>query len=344
MDSFFSRLRATIDTLLRFENQASKSWRLNGNRRTTYTLLFMMIVGTLSYLYLVVPPDAFPSGQLITVQEGQSVSEISTRLASENVIQSPLIFKLLLLILKRDRGARAGDYLFREPKNVWEVARAVSIGAYGLEPTKIRIHEGATTKEMAKIFSEQLLRFKSDVFIAAAEPEEGFLFPDTYFFLPNATEGMVIQSMRQNFEDHIQKLNPPVASSTHSLSEIITLASIIEREAHDAEDRRMISGVLWNRLKKNIPLQVDVTFLYTIGKGTFDLTMKDLRSDSPYNTYVHKGLPPGPIGSPSLDSIDAALHPTPSQYLYYLADRNGVTYFSKTYEEHLEKKHLYLGT
>jgi UPF0755 protein len=91
-------------------------------------------------------------------------------------------------------------------------------------------------------------------------------------------------------------------------------------------------------------LQVDVSFLYTIGKGTFQLTNKDLMTDSPYNTYTRKGLPPTAIGSPSLDSLEAAVHPTKNNYLYYLADHNGVTYFSKTYAEHLRKKRLYLGT
>ena len=122
------------------------------------------------------------------------------------------------------------------------------------------------------------------------------------------------------------------------------MASIVEREARDPEDRRMIAGVLWNRLSRGMALQVDVTFLYTIGKGTFQLTTKDLTNDSPYNTYVHKGFPPTPIGSPSLDSLLAAAVPTKNSYLYYLADHSGVTYFSKTYQEHLRKKRLYLGT
>jgi UPF0755 protein len=247
-------------------------------------------------------------------------------------------------ILGRARGAKAGDYIFKEPQSVWGIARRISTGAFGLEPVRIRITEGATTREMAEQLSKALPRFNADAFLLAARPQEGYLFPDTYFFLPNAHEDAVLDTLRQNFDAHIAELQPLIAASGHSLEEIITMASIIEREARVPADRRMISGVLWNRIRINMPLQVDVTFLYTVGKNTFQLTLADLRTDHPYNTYVNKGLPPGPIGSPSLDSIQAAAEPTPNPYLFYLADNTGVTHFSKTYEEHLRKKRLYLGT
>jgi UPF0755 protein len=299
-----------------------------------------------AYLYIECfqAPDDFPVNRLVSVPAGTSLNDISASLVSQGVVRSPLTFRFLVTLYGRERGARAGDYLFKEPRNVWEVAKAVSIGAYGLEPMKIRIPEGFTTKEMSIVYESKLQRFDSDSFLRKSQPQEGYLFPDTYFFLPNANEDTVMAAMRQNFDTHIEPYAQQIASSTHSLAEIITMASIIEREARNPSDRRMISGVLWNRLKKKMPLQVDVTFLYTIGKGTFQLTLDDLKTDSPYNTYIHKGLPPGPIGSPSLDSIEAAISPTKNDYLYYLADSSGVTHFSKTYEEHRQKKLLYLGT
>src|SRR6185503_16879736 len=303
LERFFKRTDAMQDEM-------SVKWRANANRRTILVLLLFGTIAVYAYLQHIQPPDEFPSGELVTVTEGESLRDISYDLKGQGVIRSPLVFRTLVKLIGHERGARAGDYLFKEPKNVWEIARAISIGAYGLEPMKIRVPEGATTKEMAVIFGGKLQRFNTDRFLASAQPQEGHLFPDTYFFLPNATDETVITTMHQNFETHIEELQPLLASSTHSLSEIIIMASIIEREARNTKDRRMISGVLWNRIKRNMPLQVDVTFLYTIGKGTFQLTMKDLTSDSPYNTYVHKGLPPRPIGSPSLDSIEAALMPT----------------------------------
>jgi UPF0755 protein len=258
-------------------------------------------------------------------------------------VQSAFAFKIIAALTGNARTLHAGDYIFKEPKDIFSVVRAVSLGAFGLEPEKIRIPEGATTRSMAIIFKSRLLRFDSEKFLALAQPQEGYLFPDTYFFLPNADEDTVINAMRAEFDEHMKPYEAEIASSSRSLHDIITLASIIEREASRTDDRHMIAGVLYNRLAKNMPLQVDVTFLYTMGKNTFQLTRADLKSDNPYNTYVHKGLPPGPIGSPSLDSIDAAVHPDTHKYIFYLADNTGVTHYSRTYEEHLAKKRLYLG-
>jgi UPF0755 protein len=167
------------------------------------------------------------------------------------------------------------------------------------------------------------------------------LFPDTYFFLPNANESIVIQTLRQNFDAQVATIQPDIDASGHPLSDIVTMASILEREAYNTTDRKLISGVLWNRIERGMPLQVDAVFAYTLGKGTFDLTMADLTSDSPYNTYKFKGLPPTPIGSPSLDSLEAAANPTPNDYLYFLADRHGVTHYCKTYSCQLANKARY---
>ena len=339
--SFFEKM---FERAHRIIDRVNGRWDLHANRRTVIILLIVGSIAALSYVYVIQPPESFPVRQLVSITEGQSLSQVARNLQDQGVVRSALALRIYVKLLGDEKNIHAGDYLFKEPRDFFSVARALIIGAYGLEPIRIRIPEGATTKEMSAIFGNQFERFKVDNFLAQAPEQEGYLFPDTYFFLPNVNEKTVIQTMRQNFDQHLATIQPPVASSTHSLAEIITMASIIEREARISSDRRKISGVLWNRLARGMALQVDVTFLYTIGKGTFQLTMKDLMTDSPYNTYMNKGLPPTPIGSPSLDSINAALNPIPSDNLYYLADRNGVTYFSKTYAEHLRKKHLYLGS
>ena len=334
LERLFEKSHALLD---RF----SQRWRAHTNRRT---LLFAIVVGTVAifaYLQLIRPPDAFPVNRLVGVPEGLPLSSIGIILEEGNVVRSGTALDLLVTAMGHERDVHAGDYLFKEPQDIFRVARAISIGAYGLEPIRIRIPEGAMTKDISLIFSSTLERFDSVEVLAQAEPLEGYFFPDTYFFLPNATEDTVMRAMRQNFEQHIATIAPQIASSTHSLSDIVTMASIVEREARNAKDRRMIAGVLWNRLKRGMALQVDVTFLYTIGKGTFDLTMKDLVSDSPYNTYKNKGLPPTPIGSPSLDSLLAAAVPTKSDYLYFLADGNGVTHFCKTYACQVANKAKY---
>jgi len=121
------------------------------------------------------------------------------------------------------------------------------------------------------------------------------------------------------------------------------MASIIEAEARTTESRRIISGILWKRISLGMPLQVDSTFVYINGKNTYELTSDDLKIDSPYNTYVYKGLPPTPIGNPGLDAILAALYPKTSKYLYFLSSKSGDMYYATTFEQHKRNKELYLN-
>ena len=331
MNSLTPFFRHLFELLHRFLAEFSGRWDLHANRRTLTTLIISGSLITLAYVYVIQPPDSFPVNELVAVPQGQSLREIAESLQTKGVVRSAYALRALMKLMGDERSVHAGDYLFKEPKYLFSVARTLAIGAYGLEPTRVRVPEGATVKEMARIFDRQFERFDADRFLAENAAQEGYLFPDTYFFLPNVTEEVVEKTLRQNFDEHAASLQGQIASSTHSLSDIVTMASIIEREARDTNDRRMISGVLWNRIARGMPLQVDVTFLYTLGKGTFQLTNEDLKTPSPYNTYVNKGLPPTPIGSPSLDSLLAAVTPTKSDYLYFLADHDGVTHYCKSY-------------
>ena len=341
---FLKRLNSFFRASDKLQDNLSGEWRNDTNRRSVLIIAVVGLIAASIYTQIIEPPQTFPTGELVSIPSGSSLVEVGTVLAQDHVIQSPFAFRILITLFAGSRGAKAGDYVFKEPMSVWGIARAVSLGQFGLEPVRIRIPEGSRVADMARLYEAVLPRFNAQAFVASAQPDEGFLFPDTYYFLPNVRENTVIQTMRQNFDQRVATYTPELASSTHSLEDIVTMASIIEREARNSKDRHMIAGVLWNRIQKGMALQVDVTFLYIIGKNTFQLTTKDLVTDSPYNTYTRKGLPPGPIGSPSLDSIDAALHPTPNKYFFYLADNTGVTHFSKTYQEHLQNKALYLGT
>ena len=341
MDELIKSIQQFFDRLDTEQETLSMRWRLHTNRRTLIVLVAAGIVSVCGYIYFVSPPDNFPLNSLVTVPPGESVKEVSSELQKRGVIRSAFAFRIVTSILGHEHDLHAGDYIFKEPEDIFSVARAIGIGQYGLEPLRIRIPEGATTKEMALIYSSRLERFNRDNFLIQAQPQEGFLFPDTYFFLPNATEDIVFQAMRQNFDQRIQPLLPAISSSTHSIRDIVIMASLLEREARNSHDRQMISGVLWNRIARKMPLQVDVSFLYTLGKGTFQLTMKDLTTDSPYNTYKNKGLPPGAIGSPSLDSLSAAVNPIKNDFIFFLADRTGVTHFCKTYSCQLSNKYLY---
>jgi UPF0755 protein len=337
VESFFFFLGAVRDHL-------SEEWRRGANQRTLFLAILAGMFSLYVYTQHIEPPAEFPLEELVSIPAGGTLESLSTALHEQGVVKSVTMLRLVVTALGGATDVKAGDYVFKEPASVFEVARRVINGAYGLEPERIRIMEGATTAEMGKMYATRLKRVDENRFVEKAKQYEGFLFPDTYYFLPNATEDIIISAMRQNFDKNIQSLAGEISSFGKPLEDVVTMASLIEREAYKSADRRMISGVLWNRIEKNMLLQVDAAFLYTMGKATFDLTREDLRADDPYNTYKYKGLPPTPIGSPSLDSIKAAVTPEKLKYIFYLADNNGTTYYSVTYEEHLRKKRLYLGT
>lgn len=188
---------------------------------------------------------------------------------------------------------------------------------------RITIPEGYAVKDIAERF-KNFRNFNGEKFLELAKNKEGYLFPDTYYFTSKETPEEIIEKLENNFK----------AKAGDVQKDILIMASIIEKEAHNKEDRRIISGILWKRIKEGMPLQVDAVFDYLLDKESSEITQADLKMDSPYNTYKHKGLPPTPICNPGLDAIDAALNPTDSKYWYYLSDRNGVTHFAKNFDEH----------
>ena len=218
----------------------------------------------------------------------------------------------------------------------------MSGGKFRLAPVVVTIPEGFDSHQIADAFAEKLPNFNKEEFLTLVADKEGYLFPDTYYFLPSVTADDVIGMMNKNFNTKITPLEEDIYKSKWSLHEIITLASLIEEEASRGKDQVLISSVLWNRLNLNMPLQVDAVFRYINGKNTYQLSLEDLKIDSPYNTYVYKGLPPGPITNPGIKAIEAALRPVESNYLFYLADRRGNTYFAKTFDEHKLNKFRYI--
>lgn len=336
LHSYLARARAWL-------TRQEAIWDATTNRRNLLILILILVGGFAGYSRYIAPPILFPTEELVSIPSGLSLDALSEELARQNVVQSPFMLRTTIIILGRATSVRAGDYQFKEPKSLFAVAQAITTGQFGLEPVRVRIPEGATTKEIGEILAKQLKRIDAERFREKAQPYEGYLFPDTYFFLPNATEDSVILAMRQNFDDKISGIMGDVVSFGRPLDDIVNMASILEKEAFIFRDRRMIAGVLWRRLDKDILLQVDAAFLYSIGRSTYTLTRANLRDESdPYNTYVHKGLPPSPIGNPGLSSLKAAVTPIDEGYLFYLADRAGTTYYSKTYEEHLQKKRIYI--
>jgi len=294
------------------------------------------------YFYLISPPTHFPVGHIIAIEKGTILKDIALDLKSKDVIRSPFLFRGAVIVLGGERSAHAGDYYLHEKESVFTLAYRIAYGQFKLTPIKVQIPEGLNTKEVALLLSNSIDEFDMTKFLSLSQDDEGYLFPDTYFFLPNVSEEEVYRTMKETFSVRLGEISEEVESSGRPIEDIVTMASIIELEAFDLETKRLISGVLWNRIEIGMALQVDASFAYLLGKGTSQLSLEDLEIDSPYNTYKYRGLPPGPIANPGLDSVLAAVTPVKSDYYYYLADKEGNTYFSKTFAEHSRKKALYI--
>ena len=293
------------------------------------------------YTFLLRAPSEFPRHSFYAVEEGTSVSAVATSLYGAHMIKSPGMFKAFVVFSGSIKGVLAGDYFFAEPENAFSLARRLILGNHQLQPLRVTIPEGFSVHEIATILNETLSEFDEEYFIEHAH--EGYVFPDTYLILPNATAQSVLLMMERNFENNIKKLEADIQVFGKSLEDVITMASIIEEEARTSETRDIISGILWRRLAIGMPLQVDVTFQYINGKNTYELSLDDLAIDSPYNTYKYAGLPPTPISNPGFDSIRAAVHPRDTPYLYFLSSKNGTMYYATDFEGHKKNRILYLN-
>jgi len=293
-------------------------------------------------LLLAAPPRNFPDHTLFTVQEGWNVSETTQALLDKGFIDSPLLFKLAFRMQGAAKVIISGDYFWNRPKSIWSLVGDLASGNYGLELVRITIPEGVTARQMSKIIKQRLPDFDEEAFVSEAEPLEGYLFPDTYSFPPTADADQVLSLLHSNFDRKIDPLKRLIADSGRSLKQIVIMASLVEKEASLSDVRREIAGILWKRLDNGMPLQVDSVFPYIISKNTFELTIKDLNSDSPYNTYRYRGLPPGAISNPGLDAIMASLEPADTPYWYFLSDRRGETHYAVDFEEHKLNKARYL--
>lgn len=297
----------------------------------------------LVYLICFAAPAGFPQGAYVTVPKGSTLGSIAQDFEDRDIIKYKILFKLSTRMLGDERRVPAGAYYFPQPQNVVQIAIRVVSGDFGTTPVRVTIPEGATVADIAKILEKKMPTFDYRGFLNAAKGQEGFLFPDTYFFMPGDSTEAILSVFSNSFHTHINKIQAQITAFKKPLPEILTMASLLEKEAADTQSRRMIAGLLWHRIAIGMPLQVDAVFPYIIGRNSFDLTKKDLKMDHPYNTYINKGLPPGPIANPGLDSILAAVTPIQNNYVYYLSDLDGNFHYCATYDCHLKNKKKYLS-
>ncbi len=265
-------------------------------------------------------PTGFPISSNFNLSEGKTLIEVSVELKEAELIKSLLWFQFFAIVFGGEKHVVAGDYFFDRPISVFTIAWRITHGWYYQKGIKVMIWEGLNTTEIADRLLERLPSFDSENFKILAKTEEGYLFPDTYYFFPSIKPVEVIRIMKNNFNLRTAFLADELVASGQSLNAVITMASIIEREAGPRDDRSIISGILWKRLKKGMRLQVDVE----------------------PGTYKYYGLPEKPIGNPGLDSIEAALRPKESPYFYYIHEDSGNIHYAKTYTEHRANIRKYL--
>lgn len=288
------------------------------------------------------PPAEFLPGSIVSITRGASMSDISQELAAEHIIKHPVLLRSLLRVSGTSSHLQAGAYLFAVPQNLFVVAYRLVTGSYDIPPARITFPEGITVREMAIQIANTLPLVSEKEFLLIGKQYEGYLFPDTYLFYPSSDTASIIETMRENFNERIAPLSGDIISSGHSLSDIVIVASLVEKEARTVPNKRIVAGILWNRLARGMPLQVDAVFGYIFNKNTYSPSYADLKVDSLYNTYTHTGLPPGPINNPGLESLDAALHPTKTDYLYYLTGSDDLMHYATTYAGHQSNQKKYL--
>lgn len=286
----------------------------------------------------------------IRVANGWSATQIAYVLEQKKVIDSALGYRLFAYIDKTARQGKAGIYTLHAGASYKDIARVLRIGPVRAD-AEFQIIEGWDISDIQKIlqthgvdidlFKISASDWKSQYPFLADLPRgatlEGYLFPDTYQVYIDLLPDGLLKKQLDAFSLRAPRLIEEAKKQGKSLHQIVTMASIIEKESRPA-DRKVIAGIFWNRLRIGMPLQSDATVNYVTRGGRARPTFDDLAVASPYNTYTVKGLPPGPISSPSEDALEAALFPTKSDYLYFLHDENGKTYFASTFEEHQQNR------
>lgn len=313
-----------------------------GPGRLFAVIAVVVIAGFAAFFLSVRSPSGFVPGTVVTIPAHASTREAGVILERARVVRSGNVFQFIVKIVLSGRPVIAGDFQFDRPHSAVGIARLVTGGGFGGTQAKITIPEGTSAAEIARIVGRSLPSWDADAFVAEARPLEGSLFPETYIVFKSITPDELVSRLRREYELKVAPLRPDIGASGRSESDVIIMASLLEKEAKNADEAKVISGILWKRISRGIPLQVDAPFLYTLGKTSSELTASDLRKDGPYNTYTRKGLPAGPIGNSGIAMIRAAIAPDDTPYLYYLHDASGTVHYAKTYAEHLANVRKYL--
>lgn len=325
---------------------------LSNNQKRVLTLVLavaaLIIIPTFSFFYYKIAinrPAQTDKEVNFAIPNGSSITTIAFELENEKLVNSAFLFKLYIFLNKFDKNIQAGVYKIPAGSSLVQL---VNLLGHGVNDAKITFLEGWRAEQYAVAASTQFKKVDYDIFSDLAAKYEGYLFPDTYSFPVEITEEEIINSLMENFnvktKDLLTEENLKKIGMTRE--QVVDFASIVEREVQKEEDRPVVAGILIKRWKNNELIGADATVQYAVVKTPGfevakslewwpkELTKEDLQFDSPYNTRKNLGLIPAPISNPGLSSINAVINYKESPYNYYLTDKEGVTHFSKTLEEH----------
>lgn len=286
---------------------------------------------------MILPPS--PSNTtptIFVINKGDGVREIASSLKAKELIKSPVAFFLLIKKMGLDKKIEAGDFRLNPSMNAQEVAENLTHGRLDIW---VIIPEGLRAEEIAEILEKNIPSYKplwKDVLVE----KEGYLFPDTYLIPKDADIELVVTLMLDNFDKKYASVTTNAASFL-SKNDTVIVASLVEREAKFSQDRLLVASVILNRLNIGMKLDIDATVQYALGFQEVQkswwkksLNLEDLKTNSPYNTYINSGLPPSPIANPGIEALRAVIMPENTDYLYYVSDKTGRNHYAKTFAEH----------
>ena len=298
-----------------------------------------------AYLLLDTPPAKNWEDRKVTVPKGSRLPEVVSVLSEGGVLPRPLVFRALVHLTFTGRRLHYGEYTFSQPPSAFEVWRRVVRG--DVVTYKVTVPPGANLYDVAALLREHSVAEPGAFLAAATSPAElerleipggsaeGYLSPDTYTIVKPVTPEEILEDMVRMFRKRFTpEMERKAKASGFSLHQVVTIASIIEKETGIDEEKPLVSAVIRRRLAAGMPLQMDPTVIYGVKRFDGTVTRKDLRTPGPYNTYTNRGLPPGPIANPGMPALEAALYPADVDYLYFVSQNDGSHKFSRTLEEH----------
>lgn len=319
----------------------------------TIVIMLLLVAGICAGVWIYFTNPALENGvdKTIVIKDGMHLREVSRTLEDEGIVKNSTAFVLLAKINGYSRKIKAGEYILNPSMSPLRILEMMTRGE--VVTHTVTIPEGYSIEQIAAVLSSNGL-IDREKFLAYAMSDgvennyniegpglEGYLYPDTYQFARGLNASAIVDGMIKRFREITAQFEQELAASGMTLHEVVTLASIVEKETGKASERPVIASVFLNRIRKRMRLESDPTVIYGIKNFSGNLKKKDLSTRTPYNTYVIRGLPPGPIANPGADSIKAVLYPAKTNYLYFVSKNDGSHYFSSNLREHNRAVYTY---